>query len=362
MRNKFTMKTISAVICELNPAHKGHEFIINEAKKLSDCVVAIMSGNFVQRAETAIFDKYKRAEAAIKIGADIVLELPMPWSSASAEFFAMAGVSIAEKLSCDKLVFGSECGDVNAIKRAAEILSREEFNTALQPDVRAAELRAKMLNDADPELPAELLSSANDILGIEYCKNAVNLEIHPVKRISCDSATKLRSIIKCDIENHEGAVDVNKLFELEFIKYRTSIGKSMDFAESNGGVGARLSNSAFHSKSADEMFELSKTKQYTNARLRRAALFNLLSVTCEMIREKPEFTVLLAANDKGREYLSDIRRKSEITILTKPSDGIKLEGSAKRQFEFSAFADTVFALCAKKESDYFIKKSPYILK
>ncbi len=356
------MKTISAVICELNPAHKGHEFIITEAKKVSDCVVAIMSGNFVQRAETAIYDKYKRAEAAIGIGADIVLELPMPWSSASAEFFAKAGVSIAERISCDKLVFGSECGDVDVIKRAAEILSREEFNTVLQPDVRAAELRAKMLKDFSPDLPDELLSSANDILGIEYCKNVCNAEIHPVKRISCDSATKLRSEINSDIDAYEDAVDVKKLFDLEFLKYRTDFEKFNDFAESTGGVGKRLSNAAFKSQNAEQMFDVAKTKQYTNARLRRAALYNLLSVSWDMIKAEPEFTVLLAANDKGREYLSDIRKESQITILTKPSDGIKLEGVAKSQFEFSAFADTVFALCAKKDSDYFIKKSPYIAK
>ena len=355
------MKNISAVICELNPAHDGHRFIFSKAKECSESVIAVMSGNFVQRGENSIYDKYQRAEMALDIGADLVVELPFPWSSASAEFFAYGAVSIARGLGAEALVFGSECGDKNALYKAAEILSKYEFNSVIPGEERAAEYRQKLLREKAPELPVSILSSSNDILGIEYIKNSDGMECIPVKRISCDSATSIRNNLKANNSDPE-AVFCEKLFELEFLKFRTAEYPVFDTAESGGGVGERLYKSALVSKNGSEMFDKAKTKQYTNARFRRSALFYLTGVMSDDIRCKPLFTNVLGFNEKGRKILSDLRKEDTLKIVTKPSSANYSDQEVKTQINKSQFADRIYTLLLneKESSDYFIKKSPII--
>ena len=115
------------IVCEFNPLHNGHKRILDYARELgAERVVCVMSGNATQRGELAVLDKYTRAKSAIASGADLVLELPYPWSSASAEYFARAAVSVLSGF-CDTLLFGSECGDIDLICRAATLASSEEF-------------------------------------------------------------------------------------------------------------------------------------------------------------------------------------------------------------------------------------------
>lgn len=356
------MNNISAVICELNPAHEGHRYVFEQARTKSDTVVAIMSGNFVQRGENAIYDKYRRAEAAMDIGADLVLELPFPWSSASAEFFSAAAVEIAKKIGVESLVFGSECGDKDALYEAAEILKSEEFNSAIPGDERAAEYRSRLLMEKAPHLPKRLLSSANDILGIEYIKNADGLECHPIKRISCHSASSIRRDMRLNYENEADAVFTDKLFDLEYYKIRLSGSLGFVTAESNGGVGERLYKASLMAKNGAEMFANAKTKQYTNARLRRAALYNLSNISQINIKEKPLFTCVLASNEKGRAILSKFRKDSTITIITKPSAYDSYDEDVRKQIERAHYADSIYTLLMNEmpPSNYFLKKSPVI--
>ncbi len=172
------MKT-AGIIAEYNPFHKGHEYHIEETRRLTgaDFVVTILSGDYVQRGTPALLDKYSRAETALQCGADLVLELPLPYAASSAEYFALGGVTLLDKLGCvDYLCFGSECGDAEKIKAAASYLSEEpfEYKQLLQkylmqglsfPSAQEAALFA--CTDSET---AALLSSPNNRLGIEYCK------------------------------------------------------------------------------------------------------------------------------------------------------------------------------------------------
>lgn len=174
------MKTVG-IIAEYNPFHKGHEYHIREAKRLTGaeyCVV-VMSGDFVQRGEPAIIDKYSRAHMALSGGADLVLELPAIYSAASAEYFSSAAVAMLDKLGIiDTLVFGSESGDIAALQQIADILISEPegYKEIMQQHLRNGRTYpfarnmalAAYLKDM-PELPS-LLSSPNNILGIEYLK------------------------------------------------------------------------------------------------------------------------------------------------------------------------------------------------
>lgn len=171
------MKTV-ALITEYNPFHNGHQYHINEAKRITgaDCAVIIMSGNFVQRGTPAIMDKHLRAAAAISCGADLVFELPLPFASGSAEYFAEGAVRLANELKCvDYICFGSECGDIGVLSGIADILcdEPEEYRLLLQDRLRDglnfAVARKQALLSLHPEYES-IINSPNNILGIEYLK------------------------------------------------------------------------------------------------------------------------------------------------------------------------------------------------
>lgn len=169
---------ITAIISEYNPLHKGHLYHIETARKETnaDFMIAIMSGNFVQRGTPAIVDKYIRAEAALKSGIDLVLELPVMYATASAEYFALGGVSLADTLGCvTHLSFGSECGNAEKMMETATLLLDEPeemkapLKEALKEGLSFPAARAKAVKTIRPEL-ADILEEPNNILGIEYCK------------------------------------------------------------------------------------------------------------------------------------------------------------------------------------------------
>ena len=173
------------IICEYNPLHNGHLHQINEIKRVTDePIICVMSGNFTQRGEIAIADKYARAKMALQAGADAVFELPIPFCIASAEYFAMASVHILANLCVDKLCFGSESADADKIIKIAKIAASAEFKT---------ECEALSKSEASVGAYFELLSKragvdgilSNDILGIEYTKaiikNGFDMQIFPLE-------------------------------------------------------------------------------------------------------------------------------------------------------------------------------------
>ena len=185
------MKTIG-IIAEYNPFHNGHAYQLAKAKAETgaDYCIVVMSGNFVQRGAPALMDKYIRAEAALLNGADLVLELPVYYSLASAEYFASGAVALFDKLSVvDTLCFGSECGDINLLSDfASQLLQEDEvFKETLQRCLRHGDsyptARNTALQASAPHLTGymDVLTSPNNILGIEYCKALIrrNSKITP---------------------------------------------------------------------------------------------------------------------------------------------------------------------------------------
>ena len=191
---------IAAIIAEYNPFHKGHEFQIEETKRQTgaDYVIALMSGNFVQRGAPALCNKYLRTKMALENGADVVLELPSLYATSSAEYFAQGGVSLLDKLGViDYLSFGSECGDIRLITNfAKELLFNEQQEKQISALVAQGvsfplarqQVFLEMLHtnsgtaSSSSDDMAALLSSPNNILGLEYCKSllALNSNIQPV--------------------------------------------------------------------------------------------------------------------------------------------------------------------------------------
>ncbi len=387
----------TGIICEYDPFHKGHEHQIELLRQSgTDTVVCLMSGNATQRGGLAVADKYTRAAAALASGADLVLELPFPYSSASAEYFADAGVSLLNSLGVDELNFGSESGDIEGLTKIAKVTAKAEFDLTYRKILEADPTvgTARAYSEAYKALTGhELAGGPNDILAFAYIRSALRLKsdikLTTVKRIGAGfsdtvlktgeypSATALRrafssgeldrafeglpegskEVYRTAKEQGRFPADMSKLDAAMLSFFRLCDPTSLEnIADTSGGIGGRLISAARSSTSFDEMLKEAATKRYTDARLRRAALFCLTGVTAEDLRERPCYTTLLAADLRGREFLSE-RKSCGLKIVTKPSDA-----PLCRQRELSERLDSLFVqtLPKPRRADDFLRRSPKI--
>lgn len=341
------------IVCEFNPFHNGHAHLLAEARRMgADRIVCVMSGCAVQRGELAVADPYVRAEAALKNGADLVLQLPFPWSAASADYFASAGVTILSEF-CDTLFFGSECGDIDLLTRAAEQAETEEGRDRFKEALLRGERAAKAFSDS---LQVESVLSSNDLLGVAYIRavqrNHLSLSVQTVRRRGAayrdesmenteyPSATAIRklwregkwnaaafglppvseALFRQAAERGE-LTDTDVLDRAVLTFFRLHEGRDFDgIAEAGGGIANRVCVLARESRSAVELFEKLRTKQYTDARLRRAMLYCMTGVKQTLLGQDPEYTLLLGATAAGRELLAEKKKTLAIPVLTKPAD------------------------------------------
>lgn len=397
----------TGIICEYNPIHNGHVKQIEYARANgADVIVCIMSGNFTQRGEFAIADKYTRAKAAIAAGADVVFELPFPFSSMSAEFFARAGVYILAKLGVDTICFGHECDDVEILRSASEIITSDAFIEKLNQ--KNDKGNAKGFFDAFREVSGSKYTlGSNDILGAYYLaaikKLSPSMNVLPLKRVgSAYNEDKLTSGILPSANAIRNVVSSNGLFEcipegnvpnsaldilidaqknslapvfssaissdiLTFfrllnandIKQRAiSLCGGENVLDDGCGIVERLIFSAKEADSLDEMLNRAYNAKFTNSRMNRVLLFSLFGVSDAFKQNYPEYTTLLASNKTGRAFLSSIRKTAEIKIVTKPADAPR--GSV--QFKITSISDALYAsaMPRKLHSSYFSYLSPYI--
>lgn len=389
------------IVSEFNPLHRGHVYLLDKAREQgADVITCIMSGNATQRGELAITDKYLRAEAAIKCGADLVLELPFPWCSASADYFAGAAVYIAQYFG-DTLFFGSECGDAEFLTEAAKYCETESFSDKYEILKKNGRGAAGAYLDCLSEGGFKNISS-NDLLGIAYIRAIIrfNAELKPrtVRRMGAayndaqsydgifSSAKAIRELIAhgdtsqlhrllpepmaCILTEEINMGRITDSSELDaFVLAYFRLANPSDFAEiaeTHGGVANRLICAANEGKSFADMMSKAQTKRYTDARLRRAILFCITKVRTKDLRALPTYTTLLAANEKGRALLAD-NKHGGITVITKPSSAPEdtvqlmlnrrleaLYGTARRQkLSAGAFLQKkAYIANGNKESDY----------
>lgn len=377
----------SAIICEYNPFHKGHKIQIDRLKQKGHGIVCIMSGGFVQRGLPSIFNKYKRAETAIKCGADLVLELPYPYCCSPAEFFAFGGVSIANDLGIvDELCFGSECGEIRLLEKTSERLMSDFFadtmlkarqnriNSIKPYAVLREELYKAVYNEDLPVKP-------NDILGIEYITALKKLESNIIpttyKRESGYSATEARRLISeenCfdfvpekireDLENEDRYYLKNAEKSVLSFYRNADIGSLGKCAEMTDGIAERLVKYSKSATNLSEFIENVSAKSYTNAKINRCIINGMCGVTPDLLKEKPAYTQVLGLNETGRKLLKTAQKNDKIKILTKPSHYKKLENPAFKQACLSNYVDTALTLIcdSPKPADYFLKMTPYIQK
>ncbi len=399
------MKTV-AVICEYNPFHMGHRHQFEEIRHSfgeDAAIIAIMSGSFVQRATPAVLNKFERARMAVDAGASLVLELPFPFSSASAEFFAGAGVTIADALgTVDALSFGSECGSLSQLTDAAEKISQSAFLSYLtaycKDKAKASIGYPRLLAEAYESYynkGAGFLTLPNNGLAISYIsalkKRGSSILPHTILRKGTPEggvadgtfagATYLREQLLAGnfseflthtpnenrarwqelLEAGLTPATIDHLSRGLLAHFRLDTARRSIPAECGGGVLARLRKAASVAASFDDMLTLAATKKYTAARLRRAALFSYFGVMPAAIKSEPLYTQVLAMDQKGRSVLANIRKTATISILTKPADLHKLSAAAREQAALSYRADSVYALCSPtpQAADIFLRTAPY---
>ncbi len=396
------MKTV-AVICEYNPFHRGHKLLFRRIRERfgeDSAILCIMSGSFVQRGEPAVLTKWARAKAAVCSGADLVLELPFPYSASSAERFARSGVAIADALGCvDHLAFGSETGDTEHLFEVAQNMESEAFRAAYAAiDANkasgSAEKSAQAYTLAFGKEPS--LLKPNDILGIEYIRSLIRRKsaILPVafarEGVAHDemnegeigSAMSARRLLyeerseellsllpraSADVLREELSAgrtipSEGKLLDLLLLYYRLHDAEALHLSDGlGGGLSERVCACAQTAKTGEEFFSLIRTKRYTDAFLRRALLSGLFGVTRECLNGTPKYTQVLAFSEIGRKILSAIRKKTVLPILTKPADYKELPEEAKEAAVLSYRADSIYsALLAEPSSPSdFLRYSPY---
>ena len=374
------MKTV-AIICEYDPFHLGHKKqidLVRERFGTDTTVISVMSGSTVQRGRLSIYPKHLRAEAAIKNGSDLVLELPYPYCSSSAEHFARGAVALISELGgVDILAFGSENGDISELSRAADVIRSKEYLSAIRENGKnghiksAEEIFRSLSGDGFPTTP-------NDILAVEYIAalkdESSTILPYTYKREEGYSASRSRELIYGGDDASEmlpeSAISVfekstpTDIGAYESVALHTIRTTDVEILSSyygmNGGVAGLIKANAENVSSLDELIFSCVNKSYTAARIRRAILSSVLGVKAETVKDRPLFTNLLAANSKGREYLNKIRKTASINIVTKTADGSLLPENALKQFELSLGADKLMALCRKEAASEIFKRNPYI--
>lgn len=361
------MSKVLGIIAEYNPFHNGHLFHLNESKKLtgSSYTVAIMSGNFTQRGNTSIIDKWSKAKSAIECGVDLVVELPVLYSTSSAENFAEGAIKILDSLKVvDYLSFGAETADINLLNNIATVLNEEpkEYKSLLSEELKKglsypkARENALMIYLNDIKKYSNVLSSPNNILGIEYIKalKKYNSIIQPIAMPRHESghndlnyhgniasSTAIRNITKNNgfdilrklmpepsytnlIKNIKAGHVVPDLsvFEKEIIfnLRKMSIYDISQLPDVSEGLEFAIKNAANSCNSLVELLNIIKSKRYTQTRIQRILLYSLLGITKKDIaisKKTQPYVRVLGFNEKGKYLISEVAKANpKLNIIT----------------------------------------------
>ena len=358
---------ICFIVAEFNPLHNGHKFFIDEIRKQGfSHIVAVMSSNFVQRGEPAIFSKETRTKMALENGIDLVIELPTKWSMSTAQRYAFGAMKIANSLKiADAICFGSECGDVNLLDKIAKALGSEEFELYLKKQLLRGLTFAKARQNALEEFFSyedldikNIISKPNNILAIEYLKalHELNSDIKVLTVKRCEKSKNISSasdirrllinrsdlyknyvpekVIKIvDNQNNNFAVLENAEQAVVYSLKSTDKNEFSKIADVSEGIENRILDAANKFRKIDEILNCVKTKRYTMSRIKRIVLSNFLNIS---EKEQKDFEIsfikILGTNENGLEILKKIKKNSSLNVVSNFSDIRKLDEKSKRIF------------------------------
>ncbi len=393
------MDKILGIVSEYNPFHLGHLYHLKESKRIikPDYTVAIMSGNFVERGDTAIIDKWSRAEMALKNGVDLVIELPLVYSISSAENFAMGAIKILNSLNMDTTIsFGSESGNISVLNEIAKVLVQEppEYLSILNHELSLgvsfpkAREHALLMYLNDIRKYANILSESNNILGIEYLKaiqkqkarlSAVTVTRKGSKYNSTDledfypSATAIRQgiangenlekcmpkasykILQDKISKNEFVPGIATFEQAILYKLRTMSTQEISILpDVSEGLENKIKKASDSCNTLVDLTNMIKSKRYTMTRINRILLYVLLNITKKDIEDSYKvlpYIRVLGVNQKGKELLSKISKTNKkLNIVTSPKKFLDTNKNKilKKMLEKDMFASNIYTLGYKK--------------
>ncbi len=381
-------KRYVSVICEYNPFHYGHEFQLKKLKSEFDGVICIMSGDIVQRGSVAVANKYIRAKAALSCGADLVLELPLPWCCSSARDFAAAGVYISERIGSDRLAFGAE-DDETLLFDIYRLISSTDFSKKAKSflnenkNVSYPQTVCALVEEALGKEAATAVKKPNNILSIEYLTAMSKKSVKPFivrRRPDFKSSSDIRA-------EKDGERMIAQLPETGKTVFEDSLGKDFPrdatrldpffigtlrrmafegriqkdvYSAPDDLVKKILAASIKHS-SVEEIISACSDRTYTSARIRRAINALVFGITSERVHKMPTYTCVLAANETGREILRRVKKESDFDVVTKPVHALSLGEDTKEAFAFSKAIEDIISLSAPCPDPADIGRSPYIV-
>ena len=380
---------ICACVAEYNPFHLGHkkhiEYMRNELK--AEYVVAVMSGNFTQRGEPAVLDKFTRAKHAVLSGADAVIELPTVFATANAENFAKGAVNLLADLCVPfGLCFGAESGDKQNYISLAEFLNEEskEFKAVLKQKLDKGVSFAKAKCETVKELgkDARLMSSPNNALGVEYTRAMLKrglTDVYPMPREDnhndatlkkgITSASSIREAIKSggvkkvkkcvpdfvykDLNSYPADYDKICLSHI-ILSSAEELERISDCTE---GLNNRIKALCNSNRSIDELVERVATKRYTAARIRRILLANVLKIYEDLLSsctQSPTYAKLLAVKKEKKEIIAYLTENSKIPVLTKKGDITELKKTAAKCFEKDVLANDLYNVITGRNDNAYM--------
>ncbi len=365
------------IVCEFNPFHNGHEYILKKARQIDPSgVVCAMSGGFVQRGEMSFADKYERARWATLCGADVVIENPYPFSMSSAEIFAKSAVRLLFGTGlCSSLCFGAETDRGEMFVELARFLSEKNTVDGIRSRVSDSEnrgfavARSEYVRERLGEVYSHFLSLPNNILGVEYVRAmmyyGIPVDIHPIKRIFAEhdgapqehiaSASYLRqnptteNLSKycpdCVKVKTPRVIDrdcFTKALQARILLYDRS--ELCDIAEMTDDLAVRLAERARDGGDAESFFDSLRARHITDAKLRRLLIFAFLGTKKSELSKEPLYANLLSCTHVGAGLIKSARNISDIPILSKISESKKLSPEAKEQFDRAQLAERVIGI------------------
>ncbi len=376
---------IAGIVAEYNPFHNGHLYHINKVRETgADFIVCVMSGNYVQRGECACLDKWKRAEIAVKNGADVVIDLPTPWACASAETFGRGAVGLLMDFGVDFVSFGSETVSKENLLSCLDALENEKTIEETRKNMASGMTYPKALslavgNNYGKET-AEVLLSPNSTLGIEYLKTLKSYgrenDFLPVLREgashdSCEtngniaSASFIREAMlsesvkaflpentyeilheekekgyaPCSLKNNERGI-LSSLREISKEDYSLYISDET-------GLSDRIYSSLKTATTLTELYDTVKVKNYTHSRIRREILMLYLRCPKTLSEGKVPYMKILAASEKGLTLLKKAKENSTVPVITRHAEKESLTEKGKTLYDFECTATDKFAFMSE---------------
>lgn len=406
------MEKVLGIVAEYNPFHRGHAYHLKKALEMTgaEVSVAVMSGDFVQRGEPALFDKWDRARMAVLNGVDLVLELPFVFACNNAEFFARGAVSILDRLGCvTDIAFGSECGELDQLANVVRILQEEDpafkevLRKFLDQGFSFPKSRSEALRICCGEETAAIVNSPNNILAIEYLKELdrrkSSIQPHAIKRyvpedmtpgedqaLASGSAIRQRmaagglsgaaplltepTMGVCE-ELFSGpgpAVSLEDFYLMAAYKLRVSDPVFLKTILGAGeGLENRLKEEIKASESLEDIIRGAKSKRYTEPRIRRLLFHILMDLTAEkfsrIAAEENLYARVLGFSEKGRALLAKLRKEecSSIPVLTNIHKELAEDAPQRELLAYDILASDLWHLAAghgpRDRSDHVIQ--PY---